>query len=411
VDAPDDGASGRVALAATGIAPVAVRATPQVVVAQRAVDRDTTELAALTARVYGVTHVRQGGDPGFTPAADEAVTRFDVRLAASRPNKAIRVQTNERLDTTSAFRPAFKLRVADLPDRITMVSREAPPSTDSVDGAAQRTSRRNSKLDLTLTARSGPAAIWSEPLQRPFDGPRDTATADAGIGVTWLGIDALPRRLIITPLVGGRYASGSTRPPNFSDIPSDWTRDGLRLQASDELVIRDMLQAAWDRDESATGRFAWGLTYIRELRLAPDTPTADGTEPPALFLWSPSRRPPAGGDFAEPDGAALGIKVDAGLRATLDLDKYEQIHDQASPRWDALPGGGWKLLAEVQLDRYGSEVTLSELFGVTDPVRGGDGPGEWWVRSTGAWPWWLGGGSVAFGNTGGPPFHKNRIFP
>lgn len=407
VDAGGAGVSSRVAIARTGVPLLAVRATPQVAIRSVNVDRSTSTLEALTARTYGVNHLRQGApvDPPAEP--DETVTHLTVKVHPDRVNRSLRVAMFERLPGEPSTRPVMKTRIAAIPPELTMVNREAP-LPDPATRPANVTNRRPSKLDLRLSEASGPVTIWSEPLQRPHDGPRDTATVDGGVGVSWLGIDALPTRLIITPLFSERYAPGLTTPANFTP-PSTWTLDGLRLQSSEELHIRDFLQVAWDRDESATGRFAWGLGFIRRLELFPDPFPAD-VEPPGLHLWNPGLRQPSGGDFAEP-ASGLGIRVDDGLRVTLDLDKFEQLTSTPNPRWDALPGDGWVLLAEVQLDRYGGEVSLSEEIGSLDPVEGGNGPGLWWVRSTDKWPGFLGGGSVAFGNNGGPPFHATRIFP
>lgn len=406
VDAGGAGVSSRVAVAYTGVPLLALRPTPQVAIRSLAADRATSTVEALSARTYGVTHLRQGAPVDPPAAADEDVTHLRVVLHPDRVNRSLRIAMFERLPEQPVPRPSMKARIAFVPPEITLVNREAPFPV--APRPANVTNRRPSKLDLRLSEPSGAVTIWSEPLQRPHDGPRDTATVDGGVGVSWLGIDALPRRLIITPLFSERYAPGLTRPGNFMP-PADWTRDGLRLQSSDDLHIRDFLQVAWDRDESATGRFAWGLGFIRRLELFPD-PVADGAEPPALHLWNPGLRPAAGGDFAEP-ASGLGIRVDDGLRVTLDLDKFEQLASTPNPRWDALPGDGWVLLAEVQLDRFGGEVSLSEEIGAFDPVEGGNGPGLWWVRSTDKWPGFLGGGSVAFGNNGGPPFHATRLFP
>jgi hypothetical protein len=405
----DAGVSARVAVTRADLSPLAVRATPQVGVQQRSEDPAAPAvLEALTARIHGVMRLRQGGDPGFVPDGDEEVTHIQLELAPNRVNRAFRVLQRERTrpDPATEFttRDTSKMRLANLPPKLTLIHREGPPLGD--DGKGPFSSRRASKTEVVLSEPSGTAVLWSEPRQRPHDGPR--AGADAGIGVSWLSIDSLPRRLILTPLLDGRYAPGETRPHNFADIPDDWTRDGLMLQTSDPIAIREMLQAAWDRDHPAGSPTAWGLTYIRLLELAL-APIPDGDALPAFQLWTPSRRLATSADFEKPP-AVLGILVGNGLAVTLDLDKFEQRTTEASPRWDDLPGGDWKLMAELQLDAFAGEVSVGDPLGGLPPVRAAGGPGKWWVRATDAFPWFLGGGSVALGNTGGGAFHANRIF-
>ncbi|HWL37823.1 MAG TPA: hypothetical protein VNQ77_16675 [Frankiaceae bacterium] len=396
------GVSARVAVTGATLAPLAVRATPQVAMLQIPGATPVTE--ALTARVYGVTEVRQGGDPGFVPAADETVTRLFLALHDERVNKALRVRRRERKDATAPARDVQKVAIADLAEQLTVVSREGPPVGDDRSPLVVGL-RRPSLTSLTLSRQTGRVVLWSEPEQIPYDGPRSSPPQAAGIGVTWLAIDALPRRLELAPLFDARYVpAAETRPENWPDIPADWTRDGVRVRTSDTLTIRDLLQGNWDRDKTDGSATVWSLAYIRELRLATD-PVPDGSSLPTVWICNPSRRLDDSA-FEEPE-SVLGVRVD-GLLLTLDLDKYEQP-GPGTPHWDDLPAS-WPLRAEVQFRDYGGQVSVGKILGTFDPTLGGGGPGEWWVRSVDGWLFFLGGGSAALGNTGGPPYHKDRIF-
>lgn len=398
------GLTGRVALTGTSLPPLAVRATPQVAMLQRPAT-PTAQTEAVTARVYGVLGVRQGGDPGFVPDSDETVSRVVLRLHDARVNKALRVRRRERPDAAAAARDVLKLSIADLAETLTVVSREGPPRGDERRPVVLGT-RRPTTTSLTLSRTTGRVVLWSEPDQRPHDGPRSVASQSAGTGVLWLSIDALPRRLEVTPLFDARYVpDDETRPRNWPAIPSSWTRDGIRLGTSDPLTVREVLQGGWDRDKTDGTATRWGLTYIRLLRLVTD-PMPDGGPLRRLWVWNPSRR--LDDDAFDEPNSVLGVRVDSGLLLTLDLDKYEQSAP-GTPHWDDLPPA-WPLLAEVQFQDYGGEVSVGKELGTFDPTIGGAGPGSWWVRSVDGWLFFLGGGSAALGNTGGPPYHKDRIF-
>ena len=405
-------ATGRVALVGPGIPFVAVRATPQVAIRQApASAAGPARAQATTARIYGLTGVRQGQTEEIVAAEGETLTHVHLGLDPARANRAGRLLVREEHQpdpaTGPVVRDALKLRVADLPPSMRFVNREGVPTW--LDG---RLVKNPSQLRLELSARSGPGVIWSESVQRPHDGPR--AGSDVGIGVRWLAIDSVPPLLVVTSLSDERYAPGRTSPRNWPEVPDSFTRDGFQFQASEPLAIRELLQVAWDRDrEPAASTSAWTLLYIRRIELGLD-PVPVGTEPPAFRIWPLAHRPASGGDFAEPD-AVLGVEVDDGLKVTFDLDQFETHTTAARPRWDELPGNQWLLRSEVQLDRYEGEFSVGKTFlaeqAPDDPVRGGEGPGLWYVRAAHGWPIVVGGGSAAFGNAGGAPFHRDRIWP
>ena len=59
---------------------------------------------------------------------------------------------------------------------------------------------------------------------------------------------------------------------------------------------------------------------------------------------------------------------------------------------------------------YRGEVTVSSELGLSTKGDMDAGPGQWFLRILDGLPWYIGFGSVYFGNTGGTFFTRPRIY-
>lgn len=362
------GVQARLALSTQTDRLLATRATPQVKLRNLG-----SELHSATARVYGLRELNL-----HTPTGLFAVrTVFDP----ARRNTALRAQLIE-LDTrfAPADRDTVKVRIASLPDTFTF-------ARDSRVPAAVVT-------EITGSAVTGPGVMWSEPGVLRTDGPR-TGTV-AGIGLAEFDFDRLPRQLRVTSLPG-------STPPNFSPLPAGWISSGTRFETSDDFRLSNVWNFAWDRDHPSSDRVWWSESKIPFLAF---TKTGSGALG-GMTLWTPSERPAA--DPAAPD-SGLGFRIDDGLLVTLDLNSFShEIAGTGALRWNSL-GGTRSLAAELQMKDYRGEVTVASPLGASPAGDPDAGPGQWFLRIVDGRPWYIGFGSVYFGNTGGILTSRPRIF-
>ena len=384
----------------------AVRSTPQVAMAfapspETLTEPTGAEMQKVTARVVGLERIELGGDPAA--AAPVPLPGVHLVLDDARVNRSARVHTFD------GDRADLRVRIADVPDDMAVDLRTADPV--GIGGTIRAPMRRPARVDLQASGRSGEIVIWGEPAARAWYGP--AAGRLAGVGLITGRVESLPPRFAFAQLHDPALLASEdeTRPELWSDIGSEWVRDGLRLAVSEELVVCRLAIVTWDRDHPSNDEAKWSYTYIHGLKIGTpaNPPAADAAadDLPAVTIWTPFQIPTDDDTFEE-GTSALSIRVgprdgrDDADRPPVDLwlGKLERGDGTTFVDWrDLMPATSFATKSEIILSSFKGHVAVAEEFGTFDPTRiDADGPGEWWVRAVGKLP--LIGFDVTIGSGG-----------
>ena len=297
-------------------------------------------------------------------------------------------------------------RVADVPESIRVIA-----DTD------------HDSYSVDFNRRSGQTILFAQPPLTPTTGVY--AGGLVGVGLAAAVVDSLPAGLQVD-LLGGSNPLPSVP---FNDVPNHaWRRSGFRIVAGDELVIRSLNVASvshvrpntyasganglpWNGDIVAPTAF-WTWTAASIIRIH----SGNGQPPNALWLWTPAEPLPSrtSSDYTSESAwkpanidSWLGFKIEEPTLVDLQIQPY-QGSTTTIPAWWNDVFLGWLLNVELQMKDYRGEVTVDGAFpeGTID-----SGIGKWTLRVPDGFLTGLFNGQFVFGNTGGTPSNRPRVYP